>query len=202
VTASPAAVLEREHLYRLFFDSDQLGWCGCGDPDSAYELLRNLLRVMAVPPGAQRASVLSDLLGNDDGRAFTILYSVGRAGLIEHGGHIRGAWLTEKGRRCLALMERHEWEQVTGAYMPHMGGLCPSECPHAVTEARLGPSVASLLRDFEVLVRDEEGVRVEHLRACRWDVLINGCSLGDLLRQASDHAGACTAAPLPARVMA
>lgn len=112
------------HLYKIFYDD--LGMCGCGNPDEAYELIRDLLALTPLYEGSrwQRAEELT-------GRGATshiILSSLDRSGLLEHGSSLSGAWLTDKGEWCLAAMRTVEFNELDGTGLPHDGGECTDAC--------------------------------------------------------------------------
>lgn len=124
-----------QHLYKLFYDD--LGICGCGNPEYAYALVRDLL---ALAPFHQHPGKIRERIGGpepDPGTSHLVLSMLTTAGLIEHGGGIGGSWLTPKGTRYLELMKRHEWDDLddTDGYggsvgYPHDGKDCPPACRH------------------------------------------------------------------------
>ncbi|MEU9415138.1 hypothetical protein [Streptomyces sp. NPDC048272] len=112
------------HLYKIFYGD--LGMCGCGNPDEAYKLIRDLLALTPLYEGSrwQRAEELT-------GRGATnhiILSSLERAGLMEHGSSLNGAWLTDKGEWCLAAMRDVEFSELDGAGYPHDLEECTDNC--------------------------------------------------------------------------
>ena len=128
---------ERCHLYALFCGSNDLGFCGCGCPEEAYTLVRDIL---GLAPFFDHYEAVRDLIGE---RAYYfVLYAIDQAGLIEHGGGIGGSWLTEKGKHYLPLMRRYGWDEIAESGFPHSSGdgslddECGPGCPHweAITE--------------------------------------------------------------------
>ena len=110
-----------DHLYQLTHD---LGFCGCGDPESVYNLVRDLLALFeekwsdkAKQNDAHWREVsqqITDRIGGGEGVYYAVLYFTDRAGLIEHGGSIGGSWLTAKGKHYLGLMRLHEYADMEG----------------------------------------------------------------------------------------
>lgn len=101
-----------------------LGFCGCGDPETALRYIRDLLRLIgergpdSFAPGGMdqwnewykghRAKV--DAFFHDDrGAEYLAYYLLDDKGLTEHGGSVPG-WLTPKGKDILADLEAHSAE--------------------------------------------------------------------------------------------
>jgi hypothetical protein len=117
---------EQEHLYRLI--ADDFSFCGCGNPDGVYELVRDILDLA---PFYEDPGKVRELIGGSDATYYAVLYFIDRSGLIEHGGSVGGSWLSEKGKHYLPLMHRHEYgdfDQQVG--YPHDGGPCDQHCAH------------------------------------------------------------------------
>lgn len=145
-----------EHLDRLFFTD--MRFCGCGDPESVYELVRDLLELIGErwervreprDPIARAAEVAGEIasgkaawdwrewnqrfrdrIGGGDGTYYAVLYWLDGSGLIEHGGSVGGSWLTLKGKHYLSLMRMHCWDDVDEVGLPHEGGECGPGCRH------------------------------------------------------------------------
>jgi hypothetical protein len=121
------------HLYALFYGT--LSICGCGNPEDAYALVRD---VLALTPfhdnGGWRKA--RDLIGSN-GAYHLVLSQLDEAKLLEHGSSIGGSWLTGKGKHYLALMQRYTWDDVEDTGFPHDGGECPPSCVHALAVAAL-----------------------------------------------------------------
>lgn len=120
---------ELQHLNSLVFDRDGLRFCGCGNPDAAYALVRDLL---SLAPFFDHPSEVRERIGGP-GVEDLVLYSLDGAGLIEHGTGIGGSWLTAKGRHYLALMRRYEWDDIEDEEigLAHDGEPCETvKCLH------------------------------------------------------------------------
>lgn len=121
---------EREHLYRLLYGRDGLRFCGCGNPEAVYVLVRDLL---ALAPFYENQAAVRERIGTsqDDAARYVVLYVLDGAGLTEHGSSIAGAWLTAKGRHYLPLMRRHEYDDLDEVGFPHDGEDCEDvKCAH------------------------------------------------------------------------
>lgn len=118
---------EREHLYVLYYsNADGLGLCGCGSPEAAYDLIRDLLNLAPLYQGDGWRKA-EQLIGTD-GAVHIVLGQLDRVGLIEHGGVITGSWLTDKGRYVRYLIGRHDWDDVDMVGFPHDGQDCDASC--------------------------------------------------------------------------
>jgi hypothetical protein len=141
-----------EHLYQLTHD---LRFCGCGDPEAVYDLVRDLLGLFG-EKWSDRARAddshwrevsqrITGRIGGGDGVYYAVLYLIDGAGLLEHGTSIRSSWLTAKGKHYLGLMRLHEYRDMEGpgglAYgFPHHDpgkpwddpsqGVCGPGCRH------------------------------------------------------------------------
>lgn len=123
------------HLYVIFYDNAQgLGLCGCGNPESAYDLVRDLLGLMPLYEDT-RWKVAESLTGNVPGAHHIILGAMERAELIEHGSSLHGAWLTPKGEWCLAAMQTAEFDDLDQQGYPHDGNACTDTCWHTPATA-------------------------------------------------------------------
>lgn len=89
------------HELSHFFED--WGWCGCGSPEAPAKLVLDVLRCAPFYEPANRLS-LTTLLPND-GLFYFVLYMLDRADLIEHGGSVGGAWLTDRGKAVLQSLE-------------------------------------------------------------------------------------------------
>jgi hypothetical protein len=116
------------HLYVIFYDDQQgLGLCGCGYPQAAYDLVRDLLGLVPFYEDG-RSTAAESLTGNIPGAHHIVLGAMERAGLLEHGSSLNGAWLTEKGAWCLAAMRTAEFEELDEVGYPHDGEACTDAC--------------------------------------------------------------------------
>lgn len=119
-----------DHLMVVFYDNAQgLGLCGCGYPQAAYDLVRDLLGLIPFYED-EHWKAAEALTGNIPGAHHIVLGAMERAGLIEHGSSQTGAWLTDKGRWCLAAMRTAEFDDVDGDGVgyPHDGEACTDAC--------------------------------------------------------------------------
>lgn len=95
------------HVHDLF--SEQMQLCGCGRPEAAYELVRDLL---ALAPFWENPEEVQQRIG-EPGAYHIVLCTMERADLIEHGGSLGGSWLTPKGEWYLkALQSIDDWENI------------------------------------------------------------------------------------------
>lgn len=138
-----------EHLSQLFFTD--MKFCGCGDPDSVYGLIRDLLTLFQErseawererqehPPfgrmtGSDEAKAawekIKDRIGGGDGVYYAVLYWLDGSGMIEHGGSVGGSWLTAKGKHYLSLLRVHCMDDVDEVGLPHEGNGCGPGCRH------------------------------------------------------------------------
>ena len=78
-------------------------FCGCGQPESAVERLRDLLRWHHRENGGYKGR---EAAVNDAGFEMLLLYFLDHMGLTEHGGSVGGAWLTAEGEGVLGALER------------------------------------------------------------------------------------------------
>lgn len=90
------------------FEELELGFCGCGDPKGALLFLRDVLQCFAdrrTKRGDWDAQTkrLHNLLQLEENRflGLSYLYFIDNLGLLEHGTHITGSWLTERGEEVL-----------------------------------------------------------------------------------------------------
>lgn len=116
-----------DHVFKLF--SEDLKICGCGDPHSAYDLIRDLLELAPI----FSMDNMIPLVGSNGARYF-ILGQLNNAELIEHGFVIDYAGLTRKGKWYLeALGTITDWPELEiqeeySIGLPHDGVQCTDEC--------------------------------------------------------------------------
>jgi hypothetical protein len=98
---------------------EALGFCGCGCPEDAFAYVLGGLRLIHNPPplpdprdsGEEfRAAVDARFAAyavhhGSDGAMYFFWYWCDAEGLTDHGSSVPG-WLTEKGERLLAMLER------------------------------------------------------------------------------------------------
>lgn len=99
--------------------------CGCGMPDEIVTLFRDALRhyvdnntndnpsrTLAQSVEAQRVYETSF---KDERLFWLTVYALNDADLMEHGGSARVGWVTDRGKRYLALLEKYgcdtQWQQ-------------------------------------------------------------------------------------------
>lgn len=124
-----------KQLYDFYFND--LKWCGCGDPTSAMEFMRDVLAAIQFRSQYYRAneapSPLSEesrayyeaantplvaLLPDNSQLGLAYQYVLDAHELTEHGGNVCGAWLTTKGTDVLESLREHGcdinyWELYT-----------------------------------------------------------------------------------------
>ena len=97
---------ERCHLHALFYD--HIVGCGCNQPETAYNLVRDILNLAPFFEDGNWRKVQA-LIGTNG--AFQIVVGLlNKLELLEHGGSMGGSWITPKGEYVRELMNRHEWE--------------------------------------------------------------------------------------------
>lgn len=118
--------VDDQHLYKILVND--LPACGCGNPETAYALVHELLKL--APFYEHSYDEIAGLIGTP-GAYHLVLGSLDEAGLIEHGGGIGGSWLTPKGKWCLeALNSVADLEAVLDqpAGLPHYPEDCSDRC--------------------------------------------------------------------------
>jgi hypothetical protein len=92
-------------------DKFMSNYCGCGMPN---ETLRYIFSVLSIIEERSSAGLvrrtqlfreLDDHMGAGSGGNQFILYALDAAGLLEHGGSIGGAWLSDVGRELLEFLK-------------------------------------------------------------------------------------------------
>lgn len=102
----------------------ELGLCGCGPAEAAFDLIRDLLRLA---PFYDHRAEITDLIGSG-AVGHIVLSALDSADLIEHGGTIHGSWLTDKGTWYLKVLNSiTDWDQIDVG-LPHNGGKCTDAC--------------------------------------------------------------------------
>lgn len=87
-----------------------LGFCGCGDPEGALEMLRDTLNLLNKEFDERWDEIKRRF--PDNPMSWTYLYFLDDKGLTDHGSNIRGCWLTEKGKGILAALNAYTIEQI------------------------------------------------------------------------------------------
>jgi len=115
-----------DHVYKLFYGD--LGMCGCGNPEDAYDLIRKLLDAA---PFWEDPNAVRDLIGQP-GAYHIVLGSLTRVELLEHGGGIGGSWLTPKGEWFRDALRTVKFDDLgddgSNVGLPHDGGECTDAC--------------------------------------------------------------------------
>ena len=94
----------------------KLGVCGCGNPLPVLALLRELLEVGDLrrrdrwDESTQRLDAA--LPGYESALHWLPLYWLDHAELSEHGGGVRGYWLTELGEQTLEYLRENEMPEA------------------------------------------------------------------------------------------
>jgi hypothetical protein len=85
----------------------KLGFCGCGDPESAIKYIGAVMEIMSEfnPDNKDWGATLDklDRIFNSEGEKYFAFYYLDNLGLSEHGGSVPG-WLTNKGIDFLAMI--------------------------------------------------------------------------------------------------
>jgi hypothetical protein len=115
-----------QHAYALFYaePSQGLGICGCGNPETAFSLVRDLLNLA---PFFENPEAVRKRIG-EPGACHLVLSMLDNAGLIDHGGGIGGSWLLTKGEYFKRVLSEVTWEQIEEEGFPHDGGECTDAC--------------------------------------------------------------------------
>ncbi|WP_327335146.1 hypothetical protein OG473_39650 (plasmid) [Streptomyces anulatus] len=114
-----------QHVNGLFYMD--LGLCGCGLPEESFDLVRSLLALAPYHQSPEVRKQVAALCGNSVAQHM-ILSMLDGAELIEHGGTITGAWLTDKGEWYLQVMNSiSDWDEIDVG-IPHNGGKCTDAC--------------------------------------------------------------------------
>lgn len=98
-------------LAEFHYEEDGLGICGCGNPEDTHEVIRQILNIQSDYDNYESVQKkFSDLCNSDmendnyHGLIQFVLYILNNKGFLEHGGSVGGAWLTEKGKIYLDLL--------------------------------------------------------------------------------------------------
>ena len=108
-----------------------LGWCGCGNPEAALDLLRDVLTILAMRSerphpwhaylprrACWEASwpLLDEMLdrGESPGLYWSYFYWLDDKGLTDHGGNASGCWLTDDGKALLEVLHSKTSDELLG----------------------------------------------------------------------------------------
>lgn len=96
---------------------NDLGLCGCGNPEETYEVIRRILNILSFDVDWEtRQKQFSEICNADmnnenyNGLIQFVLYILDDKGFLEHGSSISSAWLTEKGKIYLDLLNM--WNEI------------------------------------------------------------------------------------------
>lgn len=99
------------------FHYEDLGLCGCGCPEETYEVIRKILNIQSSDEKWEtKQKQFSELCNVDmdnenySGLIQFVLYILDDKGFLEHGSSISSAWLTEKGKIYLDLLNM--WNEI------------------------------------------------------------------------------------------
>lgn len=85
-----------------------LGFCGCGMPGSALDLVKAIMQTRAFPKlditNLDVKACIELVKARPEAATYIIFYLLTEKNLLEHGSFVPG-WLTHKGERFLALLE-------------------------------------------------------------------------------------------------
>jgi hypothetical protein len=111
-----------QHACLLFYG--ELGMCGCGNPEDAYRLIRDILDLTPFYEGDNWQKV-NELIGSPT-VVHIVVSMLNNADLIEHGTIIDGSWLTKKGKYFRDVLRAVPWEQADSDEIgyPHNGEPC------------------------------------------------------------------------------
>jgi hypothetical protein len=94
---------------------DDVGDCGCGYTEGRLEVLRQVLRDCPLYEDERWRKYDSPL-------AEWLLCVMTNADLLEHGGSVGGSWITDKGKRLLAVLDSEDgWKSLTEDEGPSYG---------------------------------------------------------------------------------
>lgn len=83
---------------------ERLGFCGCGDMESALKLAATFLPLIATHTQDGEWGDLFAVKYPSE-VAYFVLYALDRAKLTEHGGSVGGCWFTDDGWACYTLLK-------------------------------------------------------------------------------------------------
>lgn len=97
------------------FIYEDLDLCGCGCPEYTNEIIRLILHAQNQDDYHKKEAILNSICGIDTsenrnyyGLIQFVLYVLDSKGFLEHGGSAGGAWLTNKGKLFLELLEMND----------------------------------------------------------------------------------------------
>lgn len=91
---------------------EELGMCGCGNPDDVKKMVKELLIAQSIEDWQTRYDRRNEILlkSVENGAVLEfILNSLdNNSELMAHGGYIGNGWVTEKGNHFIYLLEKEE----------------------------------------------------------------------------------------------
>lgn len=95
---------EHRLLCHIYATLDRMPNCGCGNPETAYKLIHDLLSLAPLykDDGWQKAR---ELIGSD-GAHQIVMSALTDADLMSHGGSIGGSWITDRGKWFLWAVDQ------------------------------------------------------------------------------------------------
>ncbi len=115
---------ELQHLHLV--EADDLMFCGCGDPEAAWDLVISILKSAPLYQDNGLNKVI-ELCGSE-AAAYIVLYLMTHANLLEHGGSVGGSWITDKGSMVLDMASRHDFDSISEAGYPHSNRYPDTKC--------------------------------------------------------------------------
>lgn len=98
-----------EQAYELF-RYEILKWCGCGDVEGSNNVVMHFLQVCNCDENSKRYETMEEYFGTtsiyDNILLLCLAYTMDAAELTEHGSGIGYAWLTDKGKIFLWVLEK------------------------------------------------------------------------------------------------
>lgn len=94
------------------FYFDQIGLCGCGNPEDVHKFLLDCLSSGKDDSNIIDYKKVEKLVSeNTETVAQFVLHFLDKVSLTEHGGSVYGSWLTERGKQVLEAGVMKEEEQ-------------------------------------------------------------------------------------------
>lgn len=92
---------------------DQLGFCGCGDPEGMHKFVCECLEVFDRDSHREKhgqdawqdaiKALKAKVAADPETAAYFIAYTLDKVHLTEHGGSVGGSWLTDRGKQFLEI---------------------------------------------------------------------------------------------------
>ena len=98
-----------------FFKYNILGLCGCGTPETTLMAIASYLKIIVLNHDDEKGGFIEGRkvmkkkfkveYVTDDPLLQYMAYDLDGRGVIEHGGNINGAWISEVGEKCLYVFD-------------------------------------------------------------------------------------------------